>query len=65
MRRPLLFSPLLLAAVLLAGCGQKGPLVMPPARPDVPAPAVPPAGQAAPTAIPTPASSVGTPTPVR
>ncbi len=65
MRRPLLFSPLLLAVFLLAGCGQKGPLVMPPARPDVPAPAVPPAGQVAPTDNPTPASSAGTPIPVR
>ncbi|MGH8160360.1 MAG: LPS translocon maturation chaperone LptM [Rhodanobacter sp.] len=31
MHRSLLLLPLCLVAALLAGCGQKGPLVMPPA----------------------------------
>jgi predicted small lipoprotein YifL len=31
MRRSLLLLPSCLVAVLLAGCGQKGPLVLPPA----------------------------------
>lgn len=65
MRGPLLFFPLLLAATLLAGCGQKGPLVRAPATPNVPAPAVPPAGQAAPTANPAPGSSVARPPLIR
>jgi len=33
MRRLLLLPPLLLAFAALAGCGLKGPLVMPPAKP--------------------------------
>ncbi|HET6806160.1 MAG TPA: lipoprotein [Frateuria sp.] len=33
MRRTLLCTVLLLAMGLLAGCGNKGPLVFPPARP--------------------------------
>jgi len=33
MRRSLLLLPLVLVAALLAGCGNKGPLVMPPTRP--------------------------------
>ena len=33
MRRSLLCTALLLAAGLLAACGNKGPLVMPPAQP--------------------------------
>lgn len=61
MRRPLLFFPLLVAAALLVGCGQKGPLVRAPAKPNVPAPAVPPSGQAAPTANPAPGSSAAEP----
>lgn len=32
MRRSILSTALLLAACLLAGCGNKGPLVLPPAR---------------------------------
>lgn len=33
MRRSILCTALLLAAGLLAGCGNKGPLVMPPTQP--------------------------------
>ena len=33
MRRSLLLPPLCLVVALLAGCGQKGPLVLPPAKP--------------------------------
>ncbi|WP_460876302.1 LPS translocon maturation chaperone LptM [Rhodanobacter koreensis] len=33
MRPSLLLLPFCLVAALLAGCGQKGPLVLPPARP--------------------------------
>jgi predicted small lipoprotein YifL len=44
MRRFLLLT-LCLAAALLAGCGNKGPLVLPPARPQ---PAAQPAPQPAP-----------------
>lgn len=39
MRRPLLLIPLCLAATVLAGCGQKGPLFMPPPTKSAPAPA--------------------------
>ena len=43
MRRSLLLLPLLFVAAVLAGCGNKGPLVLPPPRPapvaSVPAPA--------------------------
>jgi predicted small lipoprotein YifL len=39
MRRFLLLLPLALVAALLAGCGNKGPLVLPPARTAPPAPA--------------------------
>ena len=43
MRRSLLLLPLSFGAALLAGCGNKGPLVLPPPRPapaaSVPAPA--------------------------
>ena len=45
MRRSLLLLPLSLVLALLAGCGNKGPLVLPPARPtpatSAPAPAAP------------------------
>lgn len=51
MRRFLLLT-LCLAAALLAGCGNKGPLVLPPARPQ-------PAAQ--PTPPPAPASTAATP----
>ena len=33
MRRTLLFLPSCLVVAMLAGCGQKGPLVMPPPKP--------------------------------
>ncbi|OOG60481.1 sugar transporter [Rhodanobacter sp. B05] len=45
MRRSLLLLPLSLVVAVLAGCGNKGPLVLPPPRPvpaaSAPAPAVP------------------------
>lgn len=45
MRRSLLLLPLSLVVAALAGCGNKGPLVLPPPRPapaaSAPAPAVP------------------------
>lgn len=45
MRRSILLLPSCLAFAALAGCGQKGPLVMPPTRPAVtkaaPTPVVP------------------------
>ena len=45
MRRSLLLLPLSFVVALLAGCGNKGPLVLPPAKPtpaaSAPAPAVP------------------------
>ncbi|MEO7050330.1 MAG: lipoprotein [Rhodanobacter sp.] len=47
MRRSLLLLPLTLVAALLAGCGNKGPLVLPPPRP-APAASVPPQAPAAP-----------------
>jgi predicted small lipoprotein YifL len=50
MRRSVLLLPLCLVVALLAGCGNKGPLVLPPAR-TAPPPA--PASAAAPA---TPAS---------
>lgn len=37
MRRSLLLLPLCVAFVVVAGCGQKGPLVLPPAKPAAPA----------------------------
>ncbi|MEO6926295.1 MAG: lipoprotein [Rhodanobacter sp.] len=40
MRRSLLLLPLALVVALLAGCGNKGPLVLPPTRP-VPAASTP------------------------
>jgi predicted small lipoprotein YifL len=33
MRRSFLLLPFCLAATMLAGCGQKGPLVLPPTKP--------------------------------
>ena len=45
MRRSLLLLPLSLVVAVLAGCGNKGPLVLPPPRPapaaSAPAPAAP------------------------
>ena len=57
MRRPLLL-PLCLAAAMLAGCGNKGPLFMPP-----PAAAAKPATPAQPVVQPAHTSTVG-PAPV-
>ncbi len=54
MRRSLLLLPFCLVAAMLAGCGNKGPLTLPPTRPAAaPAPAKP--------AAPATASTVGTP----
>jgi predicted small lipoprotein YifL len=51
MRRPILCTVLLLAAGLLAACGNKGPLVLPPAQPGstvAPAVSAPAPAQSAP-----------------
>ncbi|MFC5438293.1 lipoprotein [Rhodanobacter umsongensis] len=57
MRRSLLLLPLCLVVATLAGCGNKGPLTLPPARPAaVPAPAQSAAPAAAAT-VDTPADS--------
>jgi predicted small lipoprotein YifL len=63
MRRSLLLLPLCSAAVLLAGCGNKGPLYIP--KP-TPAPAAAPVHPAAPAAAATPAAAANpaAPTPV-
>jgi predicted small lipoprotein YifL len=65
MRRSLLLLPVCLAVAALAGCGLKGPLVMPPAS--APAPAMPvPASSALPAPTPTgtamPSAPAGTAT---
>lgn len=52
MRRTALLLPLCLIALGLAGCGQKGPLVLPPTRP-APAPGS--------SAMPAPAASTAMP----
>ena len=52
MRRSLLLLPLPFVAALLAGCGNKGPLVLPPPRPTLPASVPAPAA-----AVPATASS--------
>ncbi|GAP64815.1 hypothetical protein MBSD_n0097 [Mizugakiibacter sediminis] len=57
MRRALTLLPLL-AAAALAGCGNKGPLVLP-TRPAPPAPAASAAPAPAATTPPAPASSSG------
>ena len=46
MRRSLLLLPLALVVALLAGCGNKGPLVLPPTRPAPPASAPAPVAPA-------------------
>ncbi|MEO6798318.1 MAG: lipoprotein [Rhodanobacter sp.] len=55
MRRTLLLLPVALVATLLAGCGNKGPLVWPPPRPapaaSAPAPAAPAAASSTMPAI--------------
>ncbi|OOG62499.1 sugar transporter [Rhodanobacter sp. B04] len=53
MRRSLLLPPLCLVVALLAGCGQKGPLVLPPTKPAS-------ASSTAKPRAPAPASSVET-----
>ncbi|MGH8114838.1 MAG: LPS translocon maturation chaperone LptM [Rhodanobacteraceae bacterium] len=52
----------LLGVTLLAGCGQKGPLTLPPAKPTIVAPATtaPPTTPKAP-AVPAPASTAAVP----
>lgn len=55
MRQPILWLSCCLAAILLAGCGNKGPLYMPP-----PAPAKP-AAPAKPKPAPAPASTATAP----
>jgi predicted small lipoprotein YifL len=53
MRRSIPCTVLLLAACLLSGCGNKGPLVLPPAQP----------GSAPPSAASVPAPATSTPLP--
>lgn len=57
MRRSLLLLPFCLAIAALAGCGLKGPLVMPPAKPTT-APAPAPAAPAPASTSPLPASQL-------
>ncbi|MDQ6646123.1 MAG: lipoprotein [Pseudomonadota bacterium] len=56
MRRSLLLLPLCLVVATLAGCGNKGPLVYPPARP-TPAGSTPVQLAPAPLSAPAPAAS--------
>ena len=74
MRRQMAFGSLLLfGAGLLAGCGQKGPLILPPTKPVARTPAAtapsnaPASSVAAPAApmMPMPAASVTPPAPSR
>ncbi|HEY0197819.1 MAG TPA: lipoprotein [Rhodanobacter sp.] len=61
MRRSNLLLPLCLVAVALAGCGQKGPLFMPPKpgpAPTAAKPAVPASVAPAPAPLPPPARSI-------
>ncbi|HTV85509.1 MAG TPA: lipoprotein [Dyella sp.] len=67
MRRSLLFLPACLALAALSGCGNKGPLYMPPAAPKpvakpapAPAPAASAAAPASSSSAPASASSVVT-----
>ena len=59
MRRSLLLLPLVLVVALLAGCGNKGPLVLPPARsaPPPPTPAMSAPAPATPASVAPSASS--------
>ena len=52
MHRSLLLLPFCLVVALLAGCGNKGPLTLPPTKP-----AAAPAQPAAPATVNTPANS--------
>jgi predicted small lipoprotein YifL len=59
MRRSLLLLPFCLVVALLAGCGNKGPLTLPPTKPAAtPAPAQPavPAAAATAATVDTPAN---------
>lgn len=60
MRRPALLLPFCLAAVALAGCGNKGPLYLP-ARPAMPAATSTMPAAAASTARPATSSTAATP----
>lgn len=53
MRRSILLLPLCAVMAMLAGCGNKGPLFMPPPKPTTPPTTLPPA--------PAPASTAATP----
>ncbi len=57
MRRSVLLPPLALAIALLAGCGNKGPLVLPPARTAPPAPATSTPAPAVPASVAADAST--------
>lgn len=57
MRRPLLLLPLSLAVAALAGCGNKGPLVMPTAQPAATGTAAMPAAPATVSSSAAPVSS--------
>ncbi|HJP98951.1 MAG TPA: lipoprotein [Rhodanobacteraceae bacterium] len=62
MRRHLVSaSLLLLGAGLLAGCGQKGPLFLPPTKPATPAPATSTPPPAPASSVPAPAASATSP----
>ncbi|MGH8192142.1 MAG: LPS translocon maturation chaperone LptM [Rhodanobacteraceae bacterium] len=67
MRRHVVPASLLLMGIsVLTGCGQKGPLVLPPPRPVVPAPATSVHQQPAPAAaLPAPATSPASPVTAR
>ncbi len=58
MRRSLLLLPLTLVVALLAGCGNKGPLVLPPHRP-APAASAPAPAPTAPAAASSAMSATG------
>jgi predicted small lipoprotein YifL len=64
MRRSILLLPVCLAFVAISGCGNKGPLYMPPPEPNPapakPAPATPSPAHASTAAQPASASSVVT-----
>jgi predicted small lipoprotein YifL len=62
MRRSLLLLPTCLAVAALAGCGLKGPLVMPPVKPaSTPAPTPADAAMPSAPAAPAPASTATLP----
>ena len=65
MRRSIFLLPLCLVIAMLAGCGQKGPLVLPPVKPGAasnkPKPPAPKLKPAPATSSPAPAASSATP----